>query len=368
MSPDHPTRIGIVGCGAISPAYFKGLKPYSFVEVAACADLDLDRAKVRATEFGIPKACAVSDLLADPSLEIVINLTIPSAHAPIAIEAISAGKSVVNEKPLALDRDEGRRILESAREKGVRVGCAPDTFLGAGIQTSRKLLDDGWIGAPVGATAFMLCPGHERWHPNPEFYYQRGGGPLFDMGPYYLTALVNLLGPISRVAVFARMTHPTRVISSEPKRGQVITVEVPTHASTSLEFQSGAIGTLVMSFDVWAHSLPHMEIYGTEGSLSVPDPNGFGGPIRLRRKENKEWGEIPHAFPERSRGAGPADLAMALRSHRPHRASGELAYHVLDVMCAIHDSAARGSAIEILSTCERPAPLPLGLADGEMDA
>ncbi|MCC7518606.1 MAG: Gfo/Idh/MocA family oxidoreductase [Verrucomicrobiae bacterium] len=368
MPPTPRTKIGLVGCGAISPAYFKGLKPYAFLEVAACADLDLERAKTRATEFGISRACTVEELFATPDLEIVVNLTIPSAHASVALKAISEGKSVISEKPLALNREEGLRVLEAAKKKGVRVGCAPDTFLGAGIQTSRKLLDDGWIGAPVGATAFMLCAGHERWHPSPEFYYQRGGGPLFDMGPYYLTSLINLLGPVARVAAFAKKTHPTRVIASEPKRGQVISVEVPTHASASLEFRNGVIGTLIMSFDVWAHTLPCIEIYGTEGSLSLPDPNGFGGVIRLRRKENKDWGEIPHAFPERSRGAGPADMAKALQSGRPHRASGELAFHVLDVMCAIHESAEAERAIDVRSTCDRPAPLPLDLVAEEMDA
>ena len=257
-----------------------------------------------------------------------------------------------------------------ARARGVRIGCAPDTFLGAGIQTCRKLIDDGWIGEPVAASAFMMCHGHESWHPDPEFYYKVGGGPMFDMGPYYLTALVALLGPVRRVTGATRITFPERLITSEPRHGTVIKVDVPTHVAGVLEFASGAIATIVTSFDVWHAELPRIEVYGAEGTLSVPDPNCFGGPVRLRRAGASEWSDIPltHGYSENSRGIAVADMAYAIRSGRKHRASGELAYHVLDVMHAFHDAAREGCHVELESTCARPAPLPMGLAPWTLDA
>jgi predicted dehydrogenase len=287
----------------------------------------------------------------------------------VGLAALKAGKSVYNEKPLAVSREDGKAMLDLAASKGLRLGCAPDTFLGAGIQTCRKLLDEGWIGRPVAASAFMTCHGHENWHPDPEFYYKAGGGPMFDMGPYYLTALVNLLGPVQRVSGSARISFPERLITSEPKWGQKIQVEVPTHVAGTLEFKEGPIATVVQSFDVWEAHLPNLEVYGTEGTLSVPDPNGFGGQVRVRRAGAKEWSEIPLSFcySENSRGLGVADMASALAKGRPHRANGELAYHVLDVMHAFHDSSSSGKHLDLASTCQRPAALPLGLKDGEID-
>jgi len=365
----RPARIGIIGCGNISGIYFQAGKTFEILDIAACADIIPERARAAAEQHGIPKACSPEELLADPEIEIVVNLTIPKAHAEVALKAVEAGKSAYNEKPLTITREEGIRLLETAKSKGVRVGCAPDTFLGAGIQTCRKLIDEGWIGQPVGATAFMMCPGHESWHPAPEFYYQVGGGPMFDMGPYYLTALVNLLGPVRRVSGAARITRPERIITSQPKYGTRVKVEVPTHVAGLMEFAGGAIGTIITSFDVWAAELPRIEVYGTEGTLSVPDPNGFGGPVRVRRAGAGEWSLMPHShgYAENSRGIGVADMAYALRSGRPHRASGELAYHVLDVMHAFHDSSEQGRHIELQSTCERPAPLPMGLRHGTLD-
>jgi len=364
------TKVGIVGCGNISGIYFKMCKWFEILDVGAAADLIPERAQAKAREFGVAKACSVDELLADPEIQIVVNLTIPKAHAPVALAALKAGKSVHNEKPLALTREDGKKMLALAKRKGLRVGCAPDTFMGAGIQTCRKLIDDGVIGEPVGATAFMLCHGHESWHPDPEFYYKPGGGPMFDMGPYYLTAIVALMGPVRRVTGSARATFAERLITSQPKSGTRIQVEVPTHVAGVMDFASGAICTIVTSFDVWAGQHLCIEVYGTEATMQVPDPNGFGGPVRIRRPGDKEWAEMPltHGYAENSRGIGVADMAYALRSGRPHRASGDLAYHVLDIMHAFHDASAKGKHVVLKSTCDRPAPLPTGLKPGTLDA
>ncbi len=364
------TRIGVIGCGNISPIYLQAGKRFEILEVAACADIDLPRAKARAAEFGIPKACSVEELLADPDIDIVVNLTIPKAHGPVGLTVLQAGKSVYNEKPLAALREEAQPLLTTARERRLRVGGAPDTFLGGGLQTCRKLIDDGVIGEPVAATAFMMGHGHESWHPDPAFYYQVGGGPMFDMGPYYLTALINLLGPVRRVTGSTRISFPERTITSKPKYGTKIEVKTPTHIAGVLDFASGAIGTIITSFDVWSHHAPIIEIYGSEGTLSVPDPNNFGGVVRVRKAREQDWVEVPltHGYTQNSRGLGVADMAYALRSGRPHRASGELAYHVLDIMHAIHDASREGRHVELASTCERPAPLPVGLREGTLDS
>ena len=362
-------RVGIVGCGVISGIYLKNLPTFDLVEVVACADLLLERAQARAAEYGIAKACTPDALFSDPDVELVVNLTVPKAHAPVALAAVEAGKSVYTEKPLTVERAQGQRLLKLAKEKGVLVGGAPDTFLGGGHQTCRKAIDDGLIGEPVAASAFMLGHGHEHWHPDPGFYYQVGGGPMFDMGPYYLTALVNLIGPIRRVSGSARATFPERTITSKPKEGQKIAVETPTHFAGTVDFQNGAIGTVITSFDVWAHSLPRIEIYGSEGTLSVPDPNTFGGSIRIKVGRESEWRDLPftHGWTENSRGLGVADMAHALRSGRTHRASGELTYHVLDTMHAFIDSSNEDRAIKLESTCSRPAAFPTGLTATRLD-
>lgn len=363
------TGIGIIGCGAISGIYLENLtRRFRNARVVACADLVAERATAAAAKYGVAKACAVEELLRDPAVQIVLNLTIPKAHASVSLAALAAGKHVYLEKPLAVTRADGARVLNAARKAGLRLGGAPDTFLGAGIQTCRKLIDDGAIGRPIGATAFMTCHGHESWHPDPEFYYQPGGGPMLDMGPYYLTALVTLLGPVARVAGSARTTFPERTITSDPKRIRTVAVEVPTHVAGILDFASGAVGMILTTFDVWGARLPRIEIYGTEGSLSVPDPNGFGGTVEVLRQKEKEWRPVPLAFAyaENARGIGVADMADAIEKGRPHRASGELMYHVLDVMEGIHDASSAGRSYAVKSACERPAPLPLGLADGEI--
>jgi predicted dehydrogenase len=362
-------KVGIIGCGNISGIYLKNCsQTFEIIDLVACADLIPERAQAKAEEYNI-KAMSVEELLADPEIEIVLNLTIPKAHAEVCTAALEAGKNVHVEKPLAITREDGQKLLELAKAKGLRIGAAPDTFLGGGIQTCRKLIADGWIGEPVAATAFMTCHGHESWHPDPEFYYKVGGGPMFDMGPYYLTALIALMGPVKRVTGSTRITFPERTITSAPKYGTKITVDVPTHVAGVMDFANGAIGTIITSFDVWSAQLPRIEIYGTEGTLSVPDPNTFGGPVYVRRAGADGWSEIPltHGYAENSRGIGVADMAYAIRSGRPHRANGEMAYHVLDIMHGFHDASDSGRHYELASTCQQPAPLPLHLPKGFLD-
>ncbi len=358
-------KVGIIGCGNISSIYLKNLtQMFENIEVVACADLMEERAKAQAKEFNVSKTCSVKELLKDPAVEIIVNLTTPEVHADIAIKALEAGKHVYGEKPLAITREEGKKILDTAEQKGLLVGSAPDTFLGGGIQTCIKLIEDGWIGRPVAATAFMTCHGHESWHPDPEFYYKVGGGPMFDMGPYYLTALIALMGSVKRVTGSAQKSFEERLITSEPKHGTKIKVDVPTHVAGVLDFKNGAVGTMITSFDVWHAQLPRIEIYGTEGTLSVPDPNTFGGPIKLRRMGAEEWTQMPlaHGFAENSRGLGIADMACAIVKGTPHRANGALAYQVLDIMHGIHDASISGQHYEIQVACEKPQAMPAGIA------
>ena len=363
------TKIGVIGCGNISAVYLQAGQKFRNLEVVACADMDVARAQARAAEFNIPRACSVKELLATPEIEIVINLTIPKAHAEIAIATLESGKHTYGEKPLAVTREDGLKVLQMAKAKNLRVGWAPDTFLGGAIQTCRKLIDDGWIGEPIGATAFMTCHGHESWHPDPDFYYQPGGGPMFDMGPYYLNALVFLMGPMKRIASSARVTFPERTITAQQKYGQKIKVNTPTHIAGIIDFANGAVATMLMSFDIWHAELPRIEIYGSRGSLSVPDPNGFGGPVRVRREGAQAWSDVPltHGYIDNNRGLGVADMAQAIAAGRPHRASGELAYHVLDAMQAFLESSSAGRHIELTSTCAQPKPLALEIRAGEID-
>ena len=359
------TNLGIIGCGKISSIYFDTLRTFDELDILACADIDMERARAQANRYSIPRACSVQELLADPKIELIVNLTIPNAHAEIALAAIEAGMSVYSEKPLAINREQGQAILDAAHMKNLRVGNAPDTFLGGGIQTSIKLVNDGLIGTPIAASAFMMSHGVENWHPDPDFYYQPGAGPMFDMGPYYLTALIALMGPIRRVTGSTHTSFSERTITSQPKYGTKITVNVPTHVTGVLDFASGAVGTIITSFDVWHHRLPHIEIYGTEGTLGVPNPNTFGGPLYLRQAQASEWSEVPltHGNAHNLRGIGVADMVQAMHSGLPHRANGEMAYHVLDIMQSFHESSSQGRHIELASTCGRPAPLDPNLPD-----
>ena len=357
-----PINVGIIGCGMISTTYLKAPQRFPNLRIVACADIDLSRAQAQAAAFGVPKACSVEELLADPAIEVVVNLTVPAVHAQISLAALQANKSIYSEKPLATSRADGEAILQTARAKGLFVGCAPDTFLGGGLQTCIKLINDGAIGTPVAAIAFVLNHGMEHWHPDPYFFYQPGAGPLFDLGPYYLTALVAMLGPIRRVSSSTAISFAERTVTSAPKAGTKIPVNTPTHVTGTLDFASGVVGTLITSFDVWYHQLPRIEIYGTEGSLSAPDPNAFGGPVFLRRARDSAWQEVPltHDYIENCRGIGLADMVRAMPTARPYRASGEMAYHVLEAMEALLQSSREDRHIILTSSCARPEPLVPG--------
>ena len=367
-------RIGIVGIGKISWIYLKNLTGMfgNRVTVSAVTDLIHERAAKAHEDYHIKHIEKTDDLINSPDVDIILNLTQPQNHHHVALSAVKAGKHVYNEKPVCVTREEAQEVLKAAAANKVRVGGAPDTFLGPGLQTCRKIIDDGWIGKPVAATAFMMCHGHEHWHPEPEFYYKTGGGPMFDMGPYYLTALVHLLGPVERISGSAKMGQKQRLITSEPLKGTIVDVEVPTHIVGVLDFASGAVGNIITSFDVWSHSMPFIEIYGTEGTLQVPDPNYFRGEIRLRRFYEENWSIMPLVLETADnpkdpdddwhktnnlRGIGITDMAESISAGKPHRASEELIYHVLDVMHGIHDASASGKYYEVKSSCNRPEPL-----------
>lgn len=358
MAEPAPLRVGVVGCGTISTTYLEHAPQFG-LEVTCVSDLDPDRARAAGERFGVRACAGTGELLARDDVDVVLNLTIPAAHAEVAEAAIAAGKHVFLEKPLAVRREEGRRLLTLAEARGVRLGVAPDTFLGAGIQTCRALIDGGQIGTPLAGTAFMTCPGHESWHPSPEFYYRPGGGPLFDMGPYYLTALVVLLGPVRNVSAMARSGYEERTIGSGPRAGTVFPVEVETHVAGQLEFASGAVVTLIMSFDVWKATLPCFEIFGSAATLSGPDPNTFRGPVGLWRAGGAGWEDQPlrqSGWPQ-TRGLGLRDMIGAIAGGGTHRASAELGFHVLDVMTSLLESAEQGRQVRLGSTCERPEAL-----------
>jgi predicted dehydrogenase len=359
--------IGIVGLGNISAAYLKASKHFPILDIRAVADMNPAAARARAEEFGL-KAVALDDLFSDPSIDIILNLTIPKAHVEVGLRAIEAGKHVYSEKPLGIAFAEGQKLIAAAKSKGLRVGSAPDTFLGGAHQTARRIVDEGTLGQMVGGTAYFMCPGHERWHPNPAFYYQLGGGPMLDMGPYYITDLVNLLGPIAKVSGVGSALRQTRTITAKERAGEIIPVHVPTHVSGTLVFANGAVVQITMSFDVAGHKHVPLEIYGTEGSLVVPDPNLFGGQIELLQ-QGGEWQNVDTDMPYADgnyRSIGLADLAYAIAKDRPHRASGDLALHVLEVMEAFDKSSQSGQAVNITTPVERPAPLRHSLSNGKL--
>ena len=359
--------IGIVGLGNISAAYLKAAQNFPVLDIRAVADLNPDVSKARGQEFGL-RAVALDDIFSDPSIDIILNLTIPRAHVEVGLRAIEAGKHVYSEKPLGIAFAEGKRLVDAAARKGLRVGSAPDTFLGGSHQTARHVVDSGALGQIVGGTAYFMCPGHERWHPNPAFYYDQGGGPMLDMGPYYITDLVNLLGPVKQVLGVATMLRPTRTITAKERAGEVIPVHVPTHVAGTLIFASGAVVQVSMSFDVAGHRHLPLEIYGTDGSLIVPDPNHFGGQVELLEKGG-EWTNVATDQPYwdgNFRSIGLADMAAALVTGRAHRCNGELALHVLEVMEAFGTSAESGKAVSMSTTLDRPEPLSTSLSNGQL--
>lgn len=368
-----PMKVGIIGCGAISATYLKNSKLFDAFEVVAVADTRPEAAQSRATEHDVPKACSVEELLADPGIEIVINLTPHRAHGEVGIAVLESGKSIYNEKPLAVYREDGQQMLSLAERKELRAGCAPDTFFGGAWQTARKLIDEGAIGEPVGASVCLMAykaPRRGQPQPRPDGYvsfyqtdfFEFGVTWGFDRGPYYLTAVINLLGPVRRVTSSARNTWGEKAEFSDM-------VKTPTHFAGVMDFANGAVGTLLITSDVHGTGLPHIEIYGSEASLRCIDPNNFGGQLYLRKSDSRDLApvECQYGYNQNSRGVGVADMATAIRNGRPHRASGEMAYHVIDIVNALHEASNENRHIELRSTCSRPAPLPLGLADWTVD-
>lgn len=356
-----PLTVGIIGVGNISQQYFAQFPSLPNLKLLAVADVDEARAAAVAAEQGV-EALSVDALLTDPRIDAVLNLTIPAAHVEIAERALAAGKHVYGEKPLALATADAAPMLERAAAAGLRVGSAPDTVLGTGIQTARAVLDSGRIGAPIAAAVQWTAPGHERWHPAPAFYYQPGGGPLLDMGPYYLTSLVTFFGPVARVSGAATRSSRQRTIATGPNAGTSIPVDVDTHVTAILQHANGVVSTVTVSFEVWATKVPLFEVYGTEGTIAVSDPNHFSGAVEVATADDREtWQEVPvqAGYADAGRGFGLADMARAIETDRPHRASGELAFHVLEIMESILRAAHENVVIELSSTVERPEPVAL---------
>jgi len=370
-------RVGLIGTGRISDIYLKNIKGFSGVEIVACGSLNMDESRAKATEYGVPCVMSPDEIIADPDIDAVLNLTIPAAHAEISLAALEAGKHVYSEKPFVADLVDGRRILDLAGSCGLKVGNAPDTFFGGRWQTLRKLLDTGVIGEPHGVSAFVPTSGVERHHPNPDFYYAKGGGPLLDLGPYYLAAMVFCLGPITRVAGLGRKREASRMIENGPRYGEMMSVEIDTHSLSLIEFESGVTGQMMLSFDVWESETPRLEIYGTHGTLCIPDPdpgdgaNIFQGPVWVRTRDTARWtmrprpkapadwqiAENTHGLNFDARGVGLVDLAWAVREGREPRASGALALHLCEVMEGMIQSPGLGRFIDVTSTCARPPML-----------
>ncbi|MFF2050141.1 Gfo/Idh/MocA family protein [Leifsonia sp. NPDC058194] len=347
--------VGVIGAGVISTQYLENLTTFPDLEVRFVADIDQERARAQAEKFGVPGFGTVEELLADDGIEIVVNLTIPKVHVEVALQALAAGKHVWSEKPFALERTSGQELLEAAHARGLRVATAPDTFLGAGIQSARRLLESGRIGAPLTALTLMQSPGPESWHPNPDFLFQEGAGPLFDIGPYYLTALVQLFGPVARVTAVASKSRETRVIGSGPRAGEEFAVTVPTHVSALYQFESGQTAQAIFSFDSkLGRTL--FEVAGVDGTLVVPDPNTFEGELLIHGADGEE--SVASTGSTSTRGTGVVELARAIRAGVPERASGEQAFHVLDVMVATIEAGTSGVPVEIESTVQVAPALP----------
>lgn len=360
-------QVGVIGCGNISDAYFKAAPQFPVLKMMAVADINMAAANAKAETYGL-KAMSVDELLADEDIDIILNLTTPQYHIEVGLQAIAAGKHVYSEKPLALTVEQAMSLVDAAKAKNLRAGCAPDTFLGGVHQTARKAIDDGAIGEVIAGTAFMMCSGHERWHPNPDFYYQAGGGPMLDMGPYYITALINMLGPVDKVVGMAKRTYGSRSIKSGDREGESFDVNVDTHFSGIMQFANGATVTMTQSFDVHKHEHSPIEIYGQKGSMLVADPNKFEGEIKTSVGLG-DWQAVEqtHLYGDGDyRILGLADMAQAIVSDRPHRASLELSLHVLEVMQAIQMASDEERVVTLQHQCERPAALADDLKFGQL--
>lgn len=361
-------NVGMVGVGCISGIYLKNLhEVFHGLRLVAVCDLIRERAEKAQKEYNVPKLYdTMEELFADPEIDIVLNLTRPYQHYEVSKAALLAGKHVYSEKPLGADLAEGEELVALAKEKGLVIGGAPDTFMGAGIQTCRKLIDEGLIGEVVGGRCAMASHGVETWHPDPDFYYQRGGGPLFDMGPYYITALINLLGGIKSVYGYHRTAYQTRLITAKPHEGEIIQVNTPTHIESFLTFDSGAVVSLLTSFDVYNTKQTNIEIYGTKGTLYVPDPNCFDGKITFYNGETRQTEEYPLAFDygKNSRCLGLADMAKSIETGNPSRTTCKQTFHVLETMASIMKSAELQAPVELTSHFEREAPMDPTLPHG----
>jgi len=349
-------KLGVVGVGVISEVYLKNISThYDDIQLYAVCDIVEERARTAAQKYGIPKVYpSLSALLADPKIDLILNLTRPSDHYKVSLSALNAGKHVYSEKPLADCFAKGDELVMLARKKGLLLGAAPDTFLGPGFQAAKQLIKQGTIGIPLGMEAAMYSHGHEHWHPNPEFYYKPGGGPMMDMGPYYLTGMVHLLGPIREVSAMSRCCFSKRIITSQPDNGKEINVEVPTYIAGNVLFVSGIIGTLFTTFDVYSDSRTRFLIYGSEGTMALPDPNTFGGPVSIYYPDKKAWEET-HLAPSAAadaRGIGLAGLVKAVQTGGDYAANGSLALHVLEVIEGLMSSADTGKTITIASAID----------------
>lgn len=355
-------RVGIIGCGNISTAYLTLAPMFKGYEIVAVADINMDNANARAAEFGV-RAETVEAVLATRDVDLVINLTIPAAHVDVSRAILNAGKHVYSEKPFVLSLTEAQELGEIAKANNLRIGSAPDTFMGGSHQLARNLIDAGAVGKVTSGAAVIMSSGMEDWHPNPDFFFQKGGGPILDLGPYYICNLVQLLGPVKKVTSFTGMASETRTIQNGQRNGETVPVETPTTIHSVLSFESGAIITLLASWDVWASNHPIMELYGSEGTLNLPDPNFFGGTLTVTERSGdpveKSW-DHPFNVPNfeqtqaNYRGAGLADMALAISEGRPHRCNDAFATHVVEVMTAILEAGEIGTVMTTTTTCSRP--------------
>jgi predicted dehydrogenase len=361
--------LGIVGCGNISTTYFSLGPLFRGIEIKACADLVPAAAEAKAKQYGV-RAETVEGLLAADDIDIVVNLTIPAAHYTVSQRALDAGKHVYSEKPFVLAVKDGLDLKERADQKGLRIGSAPDTFLGGAHQLGRDLIDTGKVGKITGGTCSVMSHGMEHWHPNPDFFFQPGAGPILDVGPYYVTNLIQLIGPVKRVMALGATPRAYRTIANGPRHGEQVPVGTPTTIQAAMEFHNGAVVTLAASWDVWSHGHAPMELYGEDGTVFLPDPNFFGGDVRFTQgstpvSELPTW-EHPFGISNQKRPTGPvanyraaglADMALAILDGRPHRCSLEISLHTIDVLTGILTSCEIGGVVAMQTRCERPAAL-----------